>query len=158
MKMGTPNEPIRGKVAKILNSREVALNIGKDDGVNLGMVFEILAPDGDVIKDPDSGETLGEVNLAKTRVQIKDVTNRFSVATTYRSKRVDVGGTTLFQPPKWETRYETLKKQESFESAAEPLDAWNSYVSIGDPVVQIPGAENLLLLSQFMGGLVRGQG
>ena len=156
MKMGTLNEPIRGKVARILNSREVALNIGTDQGVDLGMVFEILAPNGDVIKDPDSGETLGEVNLAKTRVQIKQVANRFSVATTYRSKRVDVGGSTLFQPPKWETRYETLKKQESFESAAEPLDARDSYVSVGDPVVHIPGAENIL--SQALGGLVRGRG
>ena len=153
--MGTPNEPIRGKVARILNSREVALNIGTDHGVDLGMVFEILAPNGDVIKDPDSGETLGVVNLAKTRVQIKRVSNRFAVAATYRSKRVDVGGSTLFQPPKWETRYETLKKQESFESVAEPLDAWDSYVSVGDPVVHIPGAENTL--SQILGGLVRGQ-
>lgn len=156
MKMGTPIETIRGKVAKILNSREVALNIGKEHGVNLGMVFEILTPVGDEIRDPDSGETLGEINLAKTRVKINHVDNRFSVATTYRSKRVDVGGTSLFQPPKWETRYETLKKQESFEGAAEPLDTWNSYVSAGDLVVQIPGAENTL--SALLGGLVRGQG
>ena len=154
--MDTPVEPIRSKVAKVLNSREVALNIGKDHGVNFGMVFEILAPNGDVIRDPDSGETLGEVNLAKTRVQINHVAGRYSIATTYRSKRVDVGGATLFQPPKWETRYETLKKQGSFESAAEPLDAWDSYVSVGDAVVHIPGAENTL--SQILGGLVRGQG
>ena len=51
-------EPIRGKVAKVLNSREVALNIGEEQGVRIGMVFEILSPVGGVIEDPDTGDTL----------------------------------------------------------------------------------------------------
>ncbi len=56
-------EPIRGKVAKVLNSREVALNIGEEQGVRIGMVFEILSPVGDVIEDPDTGDTLGSVDI-----------------------------------------------------------------------------------------------
>lgn len=34
---------LKGKVARILNSREVALNIGADAGVEVGMRFDILS-------------------------------------------------------------------------------------------------------------------
>ena len=37
-------------------------------------------------------------------------------------------------PPKWETKYETLKTE---EKTWEDLDEVDSYVKIGDPVVQI---------------------
>lgn len=154
--MTTPVEPIRGKVAKILNSRELALNIGSDAGVELGMIFEIRSPAEEVIRDPDTGDVLGEVNLPKTRVKINRVTPKFSIAATYRSKRVDAGGVALLQPPKWETRYETLKKEGSFETGAEPLNAWDSYVDAGDPAVQVAdGAQSTL---GTLGNLVFGQG
>lgn len=139
--MATQTEPIRGKVAKILNSREVALNIGREQGVASNMVFEILSSDGDAILDPDTGASLGSVNLPKTRVKINRVDEKFSIASTYRSRRVNASGFGLFEPPKWETRYETLKSKESFESAAEPLDEWDSYVNRGDIAVQVMDAK-----------------
>jgi hypothetical protein len=37
------DKKIRGKVAQILNEREVVINIGKDAGVKIGMKFKILA-------------------------------------------------------------------------------------------------------------------
>lgn len=154
--MTTPAEPIRGKVAKILNSRELALNIGSDAGVKPGMVFEIRSPREDIILDPDTGDVLGEVNLPKTRVKISRVAPKFSVAATYRSKRVDAGGVNTLQPPKWETRYETLKKEGSFETGSEPLDAWDSYVDAGDPAVQVSGGAQSTLES--LGNLMFGQG
>ena len=43
----------------------------------------------------------------------------------------------LFRPPKWETHYETLERDESFERSSEDLDERGSYVLIGDPVVQV---------------------
>ena len=33
------DDPIRGKVAKVLNSREVAINLGSEQGVRPGMYF-----------------------------------------------------------------------------------------------------------------------
>ena len=39
-------ELIRGKVAKILNTREVVINIVSKDGVEVGMKFEVLDPKG----------------------------------------------------------------------------------------------------------------
>ena len=135
--MTTQTELIRGKIAKILNSREVALNVGLDHGVSVGMAFEILSSDTQTIKDPDTGALLGSLNSPKTRVKVVRVQEKFSVAATYRSKRVDVGNARLFSAPVWETRYETLKAKGSFETAYEDLQEQDSYVAIGDPVVQI---------------------
>lgn len=154
--MTTSIEPIQGKVAKILNSREVALNIGGDAGVKSGMIFEIRMPREDVVKDPDTGDVLGVVNLPKTSVKINRVAPKFSVAATYRSKRVDLGGVSRLQPPEWETRYETLKKEGSFETGAEPLEAWDSYVDVGDPAVQVSVGNRTPL--GVLGNLVFGQG
>ena len=148
--MTTRVEPIRGKVAKILNTREVALNVGTQQGVQLGMVFNILAPGSGEVRDPDTGEVLGSVDLAKAMVRVNAAHEKFAVAGTFRSKRVNVGGTAsagidlynhnirrLFEPPKWETRYETLKVKGGFEAVTEQLDEDDSYVSVGDPVLQV---------------------
>ena len=142
--MATQTELIRGKIAKILNSRDVALNIGKHQGVESGMLFDILSDAGLDIKDPDTGEELGSVDLPKTRVRITRVYDTLSVASTYRTKRVKVAGSSigsLFEPPAWETHYETLKASGSFERAGEDLDESRSYVSRGDRVVQVLNVE-----------------
>ena len=34
--------PIQGKVAQILNSRELVINLGSEQGVTLGMHFNVL--------------------------------------------------------------------------------------------------------------------
>lgn len=136
--MNSQTEPIRGKIARVLNSREVAINRGSHDGVVVGMVFKILSTKGSEIQDPDTGESLGSVDLVKTSVKVTVVQERIAVASTFRSRRVNVGGrglgfTGLFEPPKWETRYETLKID---EAAVEELDEEDSFVHVGDAVVQ----------------------
>ena len=138
--MTNPVEPIRGKVARVLNSREVALNKGSNDGITIGMIFKILRPTGSAIEDPDTGEMLGSVESTKTRVKVTAVQDRVSVASTYHTYRINVGGRgggltfgSLFEPPKWETRIETLKTD---EATLEELDEKDAYVKTGDPVVQ----------------------
>ena len=70
-------ELIRGKVARILNSREVALNVGASHGVEDGMQFDILAPELHNIRDPDTHEVIGSVNRPKVRVQVGITEDRF---------------------------------------------------------------------------------
>lgn len=148
--MVTQTEPIRGKIAKVLNSREVALNVGTEHGVQSGMTFDILFPGSGEVTDPDTGEVLGSVDLPRTSVRITKAHDKFAIATTYRSKRVNVGSAgytgvgsatdnlrKIFEPPRWETRYETLKIEGGFEAAAEEMGEHESYVSRGDPVVQV---------------------
>ena len=44
---------IEGKVAKVLNSRELIINKGTDDGVEIGMRFDVQGSGLDIL-DPDS--------------------------------------------------------------------------------------------------------
>ena len=132
---------LRGRVAQILTSREVAINLGEDDGVKLGMYFDILHEEGLDIRDPKTGEILGNIDRPKVRVKITHVQDRLSMASTYRKKTVNVGGfapelsifSRALSPPKWVTKYETLKTE---EKTWENLEEEDSYVKIGDPVVQ----------------------
>lgn len=134
-------KPIRGKVAQVLNSREVALNVGSAKGVVVGMYFDVLVEPKD-IEDPDTGDKLGTIERYKVRVQVTQVQEKLSVAATYRTKRVNGGGSLTdlgsfsraLMPPKWVTKYETLKTQ---EKTWEELDEDDSYVSTGDLVVQV---------------------
>ncbi len=139
-------DPIRGKVARVLNSRELALNLGSEHGVRIGMFFDILDPKGDNITDADTGEIIGSIERAKVRVKVVSVQARLSVASTYKKERVNIGGSgslvgfgssglsKLFLPPEYITQYETLKTQ---ERTWEDLSEDESYVKSGDPVVEV---------------------
>jgi len=141
--MATSTGPIRGKVAQILNSRELIINVGECDGVAVGMYFNILDPKGEEVKDPDTGEVLGSVARPKVRVRVIKVQERLSIATTFQKEKINIGGqgfdveygfTRFLMPPKWVTKYETLKTS---EKTWEDLDEEKSYVKTGDPVIQV---------------------
>ena len=137
-------EPIRAKVAKILNSREVVITAGSEQGVRVGMRFDILDRKGENITDPDTGKVLGSVERPKVRVEIVQVQERISVASTYKRKMVNEGGNALefgfgdyaraLTPSKWVEVYETLKTD---ETTWEDIKEYESYVKTGDPVAQV---------------------
>lgn len=132
---------IRGKVARILNSRELVLNVGSKQGVLVGMYFDVLDANGEDIRDPDTGEVLGSIDRPKVRVQVTAVQEALCMASTFKKTRVNIGGrgpsivglSDLFQPPKFVEQYETLK---TTEKTWENLSESDSYVKTGDPVVQ----------------------
>jgi hypothetical protein len=136
------NAPITGVVARILNSRELVINRGTDHGVDVGMYFEVLAPEGEDIKDPETGQSLGSIERPKVAVRIIEAQPLLSVARTYRSRQRNVGGmgvsgrafSRLFEPPKYVTQYDTLK---TTEQTWENLSEDESYVRSGDPVRQM---------------------
>lgn len=131
------NNPIEGKVAGIINERELTINIGIKNGVFEGMKFSILAKEPIEICDPDSSEKLGIVDREKVRVIATEVKERFSICKTYR-KWTTVGSTFasiagLMTGPRVE--YENLKVNDS--SFPPPLSEEESYVKIGDRVIQV---------------------
>ena len=132
-----PTKPVRGKVAQVLNDREVAINRGANDGVEPGAKFNILSHSQE-IKDPDTGETLGSIDRAKVAVRVTAVYDRLSVAETFDVRKVNVGGNGIgigiFTPPKWENHYVTLKQG---GGEADDVSELDRFVAIGDPVVQI---------------------
>lgn len=134
------NEPIRGQVARVLNTRELAINRGLVHGVKEGMKFAVLDTTAEGIEDPETGEILGSVYRSKVRVQVVIVKEKLAIARTYARKQVNVGGTGIgalgdaFKPPKWVSRHETLKAE---DAAWEALSEERSIVKTGDPVEQI---------------------
>ncbi len=71
---------VEGKVAKILGKGEVVLNRGRTHGVRQGMVFEIFAPEGEEVWDPDTGETLGTVDDVKAKAEVTEVKEKLAIA------------------------------------------------------------------------------
>jgi hypothetical protein len=136
---------IRAKVARILNSREIAITAGTVQGVEVGMLFDVLDQKGENICDPDTGEVLGSIERPKVRVKVTQVQDRIAVASTFKKEKVNVGGSGIsfadigmvsraLMPPKYITKYETLKTD---EKTWEDLNEEMSYVKSGDPVVQV---------------------
>jgi len=140
------SEKIRAKVARILNSREIVINAGSTKGVVVGMCFDVINPKGEDITDPDTGDILGSIERPKVRVRITQVQERIAVAATFKKQKINIGGAAeefglvlgvfsqALMPPKYITKYETLKTD---EKTWEDIKESQSYVKIGDPVVQV---------------------
>lgn len=131
------NNLIEGKVAGILNERELTINIGLKNGVFKGMKFSILAKEPIEINDPETHEKLGMVDREKVRVVAAEVNERFSICKTYKKWRTvgvsfDIIASMLATPREV---HETLKVNDS--SLPPPLSEEESYVKIGDRVIQI---------------------
>ena len=75
-------KPIRGKVAAVLDEERLVLNVGTDHGVARKMVFRISGTR--VIRDPDTGDKLGEVEVMKIKVQVGKIRGRMSIAHPYQ--------------------------------------------------------------------------
>lgn len=133
------DERIRGRVARVLNSREIAINRGAEHGVTEGMRFAVLSDAGENIEDPDTGEVLGSVFRSKVEVRIVSVKEKLSIGRTFKTFRRNIGGQGFafgkaFEPPNWIKEHETLKTE---EKTWEDIDESESYVKTGDPVEQL---------------------
>ena len=137
---------IQGKVARILNSRELAINIGSNNGVQVGMYFDVLDPKGENITDPDTGKVLGSVMRPKVRVKVTKTLELLSIASTYKKKAVNIGGRGIgiasfaeaLMPAHYVNQFESLK---TTEKTWEDLEESESFVKTGDPVIQVETEE-----------------
>ena len=135
-------KPIKGKVARVLNTREIAINKGSTDGVAVGMYFNVIDTCYSNIKDPDTKQVLGSIERAKVRVKIIDVQEKLSLATTYRTEKENTGPriSDFLLGSGWITSHETLKTGGKLGNQPNELDEEDSYVKTGDPVVQVSEA------------------
>ena len=141
------DNPIEGKVARILNSRQLILNVGSNKGVQLGMCFAVLDEGGEDVTDPDSNEVLGSISIHKVLVCIVRVEEKMSIASTFRFKKETKRGgglgltgrelAYLFEPTRTIRNYETLEKKNFGRDKISILDEKDSYVSVGDIVIQV---------------------
>ena len=100
---------VEGKVAKILGNNEIVINRGRNEGVRPGMLFEVFAPEGEEVWDPDTGETLGTVEDVKAHAEVTEVKERLAVArlqntgTPFGSVNIQSFGTTSGDDPDLES-------------------------------------------------------
>lgn len=136
------DERIRGKVAAILSKRELVLNVGRDDGVEIGTRFVILNNKGVDVLDPDTGEILGTVEVPKTIVKVVRVDGEhLSVARTFRTIPA-TSGITSFQSMMsgHPAHVESLAIERGTSIKAE-LDDAESYIKRGDIALSTEGDE-----------------
>jgi hypothetical protein len=135
---------IRATVAQILTVRELVLNKGAADGVELGMRFAVLNKRGADIVDPETGQPLGSVELPKVQVKVIRLYDHLSVARTFRVFTTRAGPMyaanllSVFGAPPT-SRVETFRTDE--HRLQDELDEKESFVKIGDPAVQVVGDE-----------------
>lgn len=124
---------LHGKVAELLNVRQVAINIGSSHGVTAGMEFDVLNRNAGEIRDPDTHAVLGSVVLSKVRIEVIMVNDEFSVAVVqgYRPS-------SSFAFPDWlYSRGGPLTLKRGEHPGVEEIDEKDSVVKVGDPVVQM---------------------
>lgn len=142
MQSSSRQDRVEGKVAGILTRRELVINRGVADGVEVGMRFAVLNRQGIDVRDPDSGEILGSTEVVKTVVKIVRIDgDHLAVGRTFRTTPGRPGlGTAILGLQGAPPSIETLAI-EAGTSLKEELDPAESYVKVGDPVVETKGDE-----------------
>ena len=87
-----PQMAITGKVAKIVDETTVVITVGAKDGVKDGMRFVIVTEGGEV-KDPDTGESLGNWEVVKGRLVAAHVQEKMTVCVAELPKSEEGSGT-----------------------------------------------------------------
>lgn len=141
----TQSALIEGKVAKILNTRELVINRGSEHGIEAGMRFKVLEIIEEIF-DPDTNENLGSISREKIRVKAVDVQPRFAIARTYETYFVHDTRAIPFALEAY-IALDPLTKVRTIASDSEDslspytphtaYDERKGFVKIGDKVVQI---------------------
>lgn len=135
-------ERVEAKVARILNARTLVINKGQSAGVEVGMQFAVLNRQGADIKDPETDEVIGSVELPKVIVKVVQVQESMAVASTFREfRRAGLADLVRFSDQiVGGTLVETLRTDER-RLDQEELNETESYVRAGDTAVQVVGDE-----------------
>ncbi|MGR3318293.1 MAG: hypothetical protein ACUZ8O_07395 [Candidatus Anammoxibacter sp.] len=85
---------IEGKISKILDEYNVVINKGIDDGITEKMPFVIFSiSSSDEIKDPDTQESLGKLELVKGYVTAVHVQERVTICAAEKRNETKDGDT-----------------------------------------------------------------
>lgn len=132
------SDNIAGTVARILSDREVVLNRGAKDGVEVGDYIGIVDEEASKVTDPNTGESIGELTQFKTSLRVTQISESLAIASTYRVRRVNRGGIgvglkaldmgRLLQQPEWVEVPETMNVETHDKAAKEEAPV----VAVGD--------------------------
>lgn len=129
--------PMEGRVAAILNPREIVINIGAALGVKKGQKFAVLASHALEIRDPITQVVLDTVDREKVRVEANEVRKNVTICRTYRMRGgiLNFGMTSDVMRMLSKEVPETLQIHHS--STLPPLPEEHSYVKVNDRVILV---------------------
>src|SRR5690242_6972321 len=79
--MSTSYQKVKGKIARIIDSKTVVINLGSEHGIDSDSIFFILGEPENIV-DPDTKEVLGSVSVTKSRLKASQVFEKFTIART----------------------------------------------------------------------------
>ena len=127
---------ITGKVAKIVDDSHLVLNVGEIHGVTKGMKF-VIFDEGDEVADPETGESLGKMEIVKGEVIVEHPQERISLAASTEVKEVDQESVVLSaRLAKADPAGKHRKERQQLHVKGSDKTGWAnvSPVSVGDPV------------------------
>ena len=83
---------IQGKVIRVLSPTELVINLGSSHGVTEHSRLVVFAL-GAQINDPDSGESLGQLEIVKGKAEAKHVQEKMSTIQSIEKKTMRRDGT-----------------------------------------------------------------
>ncbi|CAN5899405.1 hypothetical protein BH23PLA1_BH23PLA1_08640 [soil metagenome] len=136
-------DKLSGRVAEILNERELVINLGRERGVKPGMKFAVLAAEPKEIRDPETGDLLDVLDREKVRVAAMEVRDKIAICKTYgiNTEIANIFSLIYKSSNLFKLIDLTPKEAETLRVKDDPqlqtLAPEESYVKIGDRVVQI---------------------
>ena len=70
---------LRGKIIKILNERQLILDLGETTEVKVGRKF-VIYEEGPEVRDPETKSSLGNIEIIKGEIEVESVQENFSIA------------------------------------------------------------------------------
>lgn len=134
---------VTGVVAEVISDQELILNRGSEHGIREGDYFAILDPRAREVRDPETLEIVGGFKKVKIVVRATDVAPRLTLARTFRTRRVNVGGngggiasflSGMGEAPRWVDEVETFALQ---PDSPRPISEEESMIAVGDPFEKV---------------------
>lgn len=76
-----------GKVVKIIDDYNLAINIGESDDVEIGQIYLVYAV-GEELFDPDTKESLGKIEIVKGKGRVTHVQDKLATLESIEEKRI----------------------------------------------------------------------
>lgn len=126
------------KIAKIISTKQIVVNAGSNDGLEVGDKLEIIDKFGDEpIVDPDTGESLGTLDLIKGNVIVSKVYPHMAIADSPKaSPLLQAMRPGLLSSPLYGSSYQEDLNVDPSQITGGLPEAGDQQIRIGDIVIK----------------------
>ena len=126
------------KIAKIISTKQIVVNAGSNDGLEVGDNLEIIDKFGDEpIVDPDTGESLGTLDLIKGNVIVSKVYPHMAIADSPKvSPLLQAMRPGLLSSPLYGSSYQEDLNVDPSQITGGLPEAGDQQIRIGDIVIK----------------------